>query len=141
MKKNVVSDALRTGLNKTPGKLARVVLWVLGAAVFFVFARYARYAKIDDFSGYKTSEMQILSGAIFGAIFAAAYAIQLRTGKKLPVYMHVLLGVITGLVLLAKISLLDYVSDDYDIFLSNWIYEYSQMSWKQGLGTYIPRCS
>ena len=138
MKKNVVSDALRTGLNKTPGKLARVVLWVLGAAVFFVFARYARYAKIDDFSGYKTSEMQILSGAIFGAIFAAAYAIQLRTGKKLPVYMHVLLGVITGLVLLAKISLLDYVSDDYDIFLSNWIYEYSQMSWKQGLGTYIP---
>ena len=29
------------------------------------------------------------------------------------------------------------MSDDYDIFLSNWIYEYSQMGWKEGLGRYI----
>ena len=122
MKKNVVSDALRTGLNKTPGKLARVLLWVLAVAVFFVFARYARYAKIDEFSGYKTSEMQVFSGVVFGAIFALSYAVQLRTGRRLPVYMHVLFGVLTGLILLAKISLLDYVSDDYDIFLANWIY-------------------
>lgn len=137
MKKNVVSDALRRGLNRTPGKLLRMLLWVLSVAVFFVFARYARYAKIDDFSGYKTAEMQVLSGVVFGAIFALSYAVQLRAGRKLPVYMHVLLAVITGAVLLGKISLLDYVSDDYDIFLSNWIYSYSQMGWKQGLGTYI----
>ena len=137
MKKNVVSDALRRGLNRTPGRLLRMLLWVLSVAVFFVFARYARYAKIDDFSGYKTAEMQVLSGVVFGAIFALSYAIQLRAGRKLPVYMHVLLAVITGTVLLGKISLLDYVSDDYDIFLSNWIYSYSQMGWKQGLGTYI----
>lgn len=137
MKKNVVSDALRSGLNKTPGKIARAVLWVLAVAVFFVFARYARYAKIDEFSGYKTSKMQMLSGVVFGVIFAAAYGVQLRAGRKLPVYMHVLLGVITGAILLGKISLLDYVSDDYDIFLSNWIYEYSKMGFKQGLGTYI----
>ena len=137
MKKNVVSDALRTGMNKQPGRLVRAVLWVLAVCVFFVFARYARYAKIDDFSGYKTSEMQIFSGVIFGVIYAVSYAVQLRAGRKLPVYMHVLLAVLTGLVLLAKISLLDYVSDDYDIFLANWIYEYSQMGWKEGLGTYI----
>ncbi|MBQ7885420.1 MAG: DUF2029 domain-containing protein [Clostridia bacterium] len=137
MKKNVMSDALRTGLNKTPARLARAVLWVLAVAVFFVFARYARYAKIDDFSGYKTSEMQVFSGVIFGAIFALSYGVQLRAGKRLPVYMHVLLAVLTGVILLGKISLLDYVSDDYDIFLSNWIYEYSQMGWKEGLGTYI----
>ena len=137
MKKNVVSDALRTGLNKTPGKLARVLLWVLAVAVFVVFARYARYAKIDDFSGYKVDEMQMFSGAVFGVIYALAYAVQLRAGRKMPVYMHVLLAVITGAILLGKISLLDYVSDDYDIFLSNWIYEYSKMGWKQGMGTYI----
>ena len=64
MKKNVVSDALRTGLNKTPCVLVRAVLWALAVAVFFVFARYARYAKIDEFSGYKTAEMQTLSGVI-----------------------------------------------------------------------------
>ncbi|MGN0775736.1 MAG: hypothetical protein ACI4MM_03565 [Candidatus Ventricola sp.] len=137
MKKNVVSDGLRTGLNRKPGTLVRIALLVLATAVFFVFARYARYAKIDDFSGYKTSQMQILSGVIFGAIFAVSYAVQLHTGKKLPVYMHILLAVITGAVLLGKISLLDYVSDDYDIFLSNWIYSYSQLGWKEGLGTYI----
>ena len=137
MKKNVVSDALRRGLNRTPGKLLRVLLWVLSVAVFFVFARYARYAKIDDFSGYKTAEMQMLSGVVFGAIFALAYAVQLRVGRKLPVYMHVLLAVITGATLLGKISLLDYVSDDYDIFLSTWIYSYSQLGFKQGMGTYI----
>ena len=137
MKKNVVSDALRTGLNRRPGRVLRLVLLVLATAVFFVFARYARYAKIDEFSGYKTGQMQVISGVIFAAIFAVSYAVQLRAGRKLPVYMHVLLAVLTGAVLLAKISLLDYVSDDYDIFLSNWIYEYSQMGWKEGLGRYI----
>ena len=137
MKKNVVSDALRTGLNKAPSRIGRILLWALATAVFFVFARYARYAKIDDFSGYKTSEMQVLSGVVFGAIFALAYGVQLRAGRRLPAYMHVLLAVITGTILLGKISLLDYVSDDYDIFLANWIYEYSQMSLKEGLGTYI----
>ena len=137
MKQNVVSDALRAGLKRTPGRAARLALWVLACAVFFVFARCARYAKIDEFSGYQTAEMQRLSGVIFTAIFAAAYAVQLRAGRRLPLSMHVLLAVITGAVLLAKISLLDYVSDDYDIFLSNWIYEYSQMGWKEGLGTYI----
>ena len=137
MKKNVFSDALRTGLNRRPGRVLRLVLLVLATAVFFVFARYARYAKIDEFSGYKTGQMQVISGVIFAAIFAVSYAVQLRAGRKLPVYMHVLLAVLTGAVLLAKISLLDYVSDDYDIFLSNWIYEYSQMGWKEGLGRYI----
>lgn len=137
MKKNAVSDALRAGLNRRPGRAARLALLVLATAVFFVFARYARYAKIDDFSGYKTGQMQIISGVIFAAIYAASYAVQLHTGRKLPVWMHILLAVITGAVLLGKISLLDYVSDDYDIFLSNWIYEYSQMGLKEGLGTYI----
>lgn len=137
MKRDWASDALRTGLNKRPGRAARAVLLLLATAVFFLFARYARYAKIDEFSGYKTGQMQILSGVIFSAIFAVSYAVQLRVGRRLPTYMHILLAVLTGAVLLGKISLLDYVSDDYDIFLSNWIYRYSQMGWKQGLGTYI----
>ena len=137
MKKDVVSSALRDGLNKTPGRLVRALEFLLGVAVFFVFARYARYAKIDEFTGLKTAEMQIFSGVIFSAIFALSFAIQLHVGKKLPVYMHVLLGVLTGAILLGKISLLDYVSDDYDIFLSHWIYNYSKLGFKEGLGTYI----
>lgn len=64
MKKDFVSDALRKGLNKEMPKAARVLLWVLSAAVFFVFARYARYAMIDEFSGYRTAELQILTAVV-----------------------------------------------------------------------------
>lgn len=137
MKKDFVSDALRCGLNKKPTAAVRALLWMLSAAVFFVFARYARYAKIDDFSGYRIAELQILTATVYTAIFALSYGIQTVVGKRLPVYVHILLAVITGAVLLGKISLLDYVSDDYDIFLSNWIYEYSLMDVKKGLGRYL----
>ena len=75
MNKNVVSDALRSGLGKKTNPLVRALELAVGAAVFFIFARYARYAKIDDFSGYKTSQMQMLSGVVFGASDARAGAV------------------------------------------------------------------
>ena len=137
MTKDFVSDALRSGLKKRPGKVTLAVLLVLSTAVFFVFARFARYALIDEFSGYRTGELAVITATAYTAIFALSYAIQLRVGRKLPVYMHLLTAFLTGLVILAKISLLDYVSDDYAIFLSDWIYDYSQMSLKQGLGWYL----
>ena len=137
MTKDFVSDALRRGLKKQPGKLLLAALFALSTAVFFVFARYARYALIDEFSGYRTGELAVITATAYTAIFALSYAIQLRVGRKLPVYMHVLTAFLTGLVILAKISLLDYVSDDYAIFLSDWIYDYSQMSIRQGLGWYL----
>ena len=137
MKKDFVSDALRRGLEKKPCAIARAAMLVLASAVFFAFARVARYALIDEFSGNDTGSLAMITAAMFTAIYAISYAVQLRTGRKLPAYMHVLLAVVTGAVLLGKISLLDYVSDDYDIFLSGWIYSYSQMGLKEGLGTYI----
>ena len=137
MTKDFVSSALRSGLEKKPCRILRICLWLLSAAVFFVFARYARYAMIDEFSGYRITELQIITALIYTALFALAYAVQLHEGREMPVYMHILLAVITGSVLLGKISLLDYVSDDYSIFLSNWIYDYSRMGIKEGLGTYI----
>ena len=137
MTKDFVSNALRSGLKKRPGKAMLVALFVLSTAVFFVFARYARYALIDEFSGDSIAELARLTATVYTAIFAVSYVIQLRVGRKLPVYMHVLTAFLTGLVILAKISLLDYVSDDYAIFLSDWIYDYSLMPMKQGLGWYL----
>ena len=137
MNRNFAGDALRRGLEKRPSALARAVMLVLAAAVFFVFARYARYAQIDEYSGTNTGGLAMITAAMYTAIYLVSYAVQLHTGRRLPVYMHVLLAFITGLVLLGKISLLDYVSDDYDIFLSGWIYSYSDMTIKQGLGWYI----
>jgi len=137
MTKNVVSDALRAGLEKNPGRIARICLWVLSTAVFFVFARYARYASMDDFNSAYLIRNTMVTAVSFTAIYAFSFAVQLRTGRSLPGYGHILLAVATGAVLLGKISLLDYISDDYSIFLSNWIYDYSQMGIRQGLGTYI----
>lgn len=137
MKKDFVSDALRRGLEKKPCAAVRAAMLVLAAAVFFVFARVARYAMIDEFSGNNTAGLAMITAAMFTVIYVISYAVQLHVGRKLPMYMHVLLAVVTGAVLLGKISLLDYISDDYEIFLSNWIYSYSQMGIKEGLGRYI----
>ena len=104
MNRNFAGDALRRGLEKRPSALARAVMLVLAAAVFFVFARYARYAQIDEYSGTNTGGLAMITAAMYTAIYLVSYAVQLHTGRRLPVYMHVLLAFITGLVLLGKIS-------------------------------------
>ena len=137
MTKNFVSDALRSGLEKKPPVLVRVLGVLLSVAVFYVFALNQRYAMIDEFSGYRMQELIRITAAAYTAIFAVSLCVQQLIARRQKVWMHLLLAVITGTVLLGKISLLDYVSDDYSIFLSGWIYQYSQMSLKEGLGTYI----
>ena len=137
MTKNFVSDALRSGLEKKPPVAVRVLLLLLATAVFYVFALNQRYAMIDEFAEYRMEELIRITAAVYTAIFAVSLSVQQVIARKQPGVMHLLLAVITGAVLLGKISLLDYVSDDYSIFLSGWIYEYSQMSLKEGLGTYI----
>lgn len=137
MTKDFADHALRTALERKPGRVARAVLLVLSAGVFLLFALHARYAMIDEFAGYRMEELIRTTAIVYTVIYALSFAVQLRAGRSLPLYMHVLLAVITGVVLLGKISLLDYVSDDYSIFLSGWIYDYSQMGIKEGLGSYL----
>lgn len=101
------------------------------------FAYHARYARLDEFAAFRLEELTRFTAGVFTALYAVTLLVQLRIGRKMPLGSQVLLSVLVGAILLAKISLLDYVSDDYDIFLSNWIYEYSEMGIKEGLGTYI----
>ena len=137
MTKDFVSDGLRSALKRQPGRAAKAALWALSIAVFYVFARCARYAKIDEFSGYRMDELITITAMVYTAIYAVSHGVQLGACRRMTLGVHVLLAVVTGAVLLGKISLLDYVSDDYSIFLSNWIYEYSQMGVREGLGRYI----
>ena len=137
MNKNVADDAMRGLLNRRMPAWARYVLVLLATAVFAVFAYHARYAKIDEFTGFRIEEMTRLIAGVLAVIYVLTVAVELHIGKKMNVGAQVMLCVIVGAILLAKVSLFDYVSDDYDIFLSNWIYEYSQLGIKQGLGTYI----
>lgn len=137
MKKDFVSEALRALLGKRCPPLARALLAAAATAVFYLFALNARYAILDDFASFQYDAFLRTIAVMFTAIFAVSACVQMSAGKKLPLYALVGLLVITGCVTLGKISLLDYVSDDYDIFLSDWIYSYSGMGIKEGLGTYI----
>ena len=137
MNRKPVSDALRRALGvRCPG-WARALLAVLATAVFALLAHSARYARIDEYAGFRYDEILMMTTVVFTAVFAVSAAVQMRVARRLPLYALLMLLCITGAVLLGKISLLDYVSDDYDIFLSGWIYSYTGMGIKEGLGTYI----
>ena len=137
MNKDFVSRPLRRALNARCPGWARVLLAVVATVIFAFFAHEARYAKMDDYADFRHAEILTITTVAFAAVFAVSAAVQMRAGRSLPLGALVLLLGITGAVLLGKISLLDYVSDDYDIFLSNWIYSYTDMGIRQGLGTYI----
>ncbi len=135
--RGTVSAVLRQTLDARCAAWVRFALWLVACAVFYAFAMHARYARIDEFAAYGVTRMTRITALAFTAIFAVSFAVQLHMGRRLSLGVQMLLALVTGAVLLGKISLLDYVSDDYDIFLSNWIYSYSQMSIREGLGTYI----
>ena len=137
MKKDTVSALLRRALGRKSAWPVQLVLWLASCAVFYVFALHARYALIDEFGASGVERMTALTARVFVAIYAVTLAAQLRIGRRASVGVQVLVAIVTGAILLGKISLLDYVSDDYDIFLSDWIYSYQQMSIREGLGTYI----
>ena len=137
MNREPVSNALRRALNTRCPGWVRALLVVLATAVFALLAHAARYAMIDEYADFRHDEILMITTVVFAAVFAVSAAVQMRTARRLPLYALLMLLCITGVVLLGKISLLDYASDDYDIFLSNWIYSYTGMGIREGLGTYI----
>lgn len=137
MNREPVSNALRRALNTRCPGWVRALLVALATAVFALLAHAARYAMIDEYADFRHDEILMITTVIFAAVFAVSAAVQMRTARRLPLYALLMLLCITGAVLLGKISLLDYASDDYDIFLSNWIYSYTGMGIREGLGTYI----
>ena len=137
MNKNFADDALRGLLGRRVPAWARYVLVLLATAVFAVFAYHARYAKIDEFTGFRAEELIRFTTVVLAALYALTAAVALHIGRRLNFGAQALFCVVIGVILLAKVSLFDYVSDDYDIFLSGWIYSYSQMGIKEGLGSYI----
>lgn len=137
MTKDFPSEVLRGALGRRPAPWLRAVLAVASTAVFFLFAYYARYATLDLYGSYQMDELKLMTAVMFTLPYAVLIGVQMRFARSQPLSVLLLLSVITGAVLLAKISLLDYVSDDYSIFLNDWISSYTQMGIRQGLGTYI----
>ena len=137
MTKDYPSEMLRGALQRKAAPWLRAALLAVGTAVFFVFALHARYATLDNYGSWQMDQLLLMTAVMFTAVFALSYGVQLRFAKSQPLFVCLLLGAVTGAVVLAKVSLLDYVSDDYTIFLNDWISSYTQMGIREGLGSYI----
>ena len=137
MTKDYPSEMLRGALQRKAAPWLRAALLAVGTAVFFVFALYARYATLDNYGSWQMDQLLLMTAVMFSSVFALSYGVQLRFAKSQPLFVCLLLGAVTGAVVLAKVSLLDYVSDDYTIFLNDWISSYTQMGIREGLGSYI----
>ena len=132
-----IDDGCLSLLQKKLNAMGRILLALIACTVFFFVACGMRYAQIDGYySGDPTSRIRFTAG-LFTLVFALALAIQLRIGRDLPLWALLLTAAVTGCVLLAKISLLDYESDDYQIFLTRWMYLYQGLGVKEGLGRYV----
>ena len=137
MTKDYPSEMLRGALNRKAAPWMRALLLAVSTAVFFGFAWHARYATLDSYGSWQMDELLLMTAVMFTAVFALSFGVQQRFARSQPLSVCLLLAVVTGAVVLAKVSLLDYVSDDYTIFLNNWISEYAQMGIREGLGSYI----
>ena len=137
MTKDYPSEMLRGALQRKAAPWLRAALLAVGTAVFFAFALHARYATLDNYGSWQMDQLLLMTAVMFTAVFALSYGVQLRFAKSQPLFVCLLLGAVTGAVVLAKVSLLDYVSDDYTIFLNDWISSYTQMGIREGLGSYI----
>ena len=130
-------DGLVRLLERKTNPAARAALLLLACVCFYAAACGARYAQIENYFGGDPTEKIRFTAAVYTCIYALSLLAQLRMGRRLPFWALALTAAVTGCVLLAKISLLDYESDDYQIFLTNWIYSYQNLGLKEGLGRYL----
>lgn len=137
MTADIVSDGIRACLKKKASYIVILGLFILSVCVFFYIAMQQRYALIDDFTGIHQTEYIRITSIAFTCVFAITCLFEIGEMKRISLFYILTVFLLTGLVVLGKISLLDYQSDDYEIFLSNWIYEYSEMPLWRAFGTYI----
>ena len=74
MNKNFADDALRGLLGRRVPAWARYALVLLATAVFAVFAYHARYAKIDEFTGFRAEELIRFTTVVLAALYALTAA-------------------------------------------------------------------
>ena len=130
-------DKIRGALKKTVGWIPLIVLVLLSTGIFYYTAIQQRYAVVDELTSFKQAEFIRITAISFVCVFAVTALFQLRELKRLSLFQIILALLVTGLIILGKISLLDYQSNDYEIFLSGWIYEYTQLPLWNAIGTYI----
>ena len=118
----VFDDKIRDILKKNVGWITLAVMAMLSVGIFFGVARVQRYAVVEDLTSFKQAEFIQITAVSFTFVFAITVLFQLREMKRLSIFNVILALLVTGLIILGKISLLDYQSTDYEIFLSEWIY-------------------
>ena len=131
LKKDWLDDKLRQGVDGRVHWAVAAAIYAIATAVFAYFAYNARYATFDTFNARDLPGLLTAVTVMFTTLYAAALAVQffiLQRGRAVAA-IYLMAALITGLSLLGKISLLDYVSE--------WIWMMSEESLRGALGLYL----
>lgn len=134
---DILDDGIRNVLRKRSGKIFLAILVIVSAAIFYFTALKQRYVMIDEFTGIHQAEYVRITAIFFTCVFAITCLFELGELRRLPAIYALAAMLMTALIVLGKVSLLDYQSNDYEIFLSSWVYEYSLLSIPKALGAFV----
>ena len=116
----------------------RLVLLALDVLVILAFAALMMTRSMAQLEGAGAS-----SCAATVALLCLPLAVMLffagRVGRSRgdSLLAHVLLGGVCAAAMLARVSFLDHVSSDYEIYLSDWMAQFAQRSFREGMETNI----
>jgi Gpi18-like mannosyltransferase len=137
--------ALRRLLDGRVKAIPTIALWILASALFFVIARNCRYEYVDlNYPPKDGPWMYNALGGWFGALFAVTLAglFWKLYRAKASTALYIILGAVWMCTLIVRISLMDYLSGDYDDFLSGWVWYMQDNSFSTvmsaNFGDYMP---
>ena len=139
LKKDWLDDKLRQGVDGRVHWAVAAAIYAIATAVFAYFAYNARYATFDTFNARDLPGLLTAVTVMFTTLYAAALAVQffiLQRGRAVAA-IYLMAALITGLSLLGKISLLDYVSRTLSLLPEKWIWMMSEESLRGALGLYL----
>ena len=120
-------SGLRNLLIHTPSRLA---LWLLDAAVVLAFAALMMTRTLGQLAG-----AGIFSRLLTVAMLCLPLLVMLRFAAKCggSLLNHALLGGVCAAAMLARVSFIDRVSSDYDLYLSGWMEQFASGSFSDAM--------
>jgi len=131
---NVLSradDALRAGLL---GKPAKWQLALLDVCVLACFAGLLMTRTLSQLAGAATSaRLAAVAMLLVPLGIMLRFANRAGESRETGFIAHVLLAGACAAAMLARVSFIDHVSSDYDIYLSDWLAQFDSLSFSEGM--------
>ncbi len=119
-----VDAKLRGWLDGSTGWVQIGVFGALVVAAFYVIAGNCRYEICDTYSPYEVEGLVRTIANLFTGLFAITLVglfVKMKR-QKASTALFILMAAVWVCTMIVRISLLDFVSGDYEEFLSGWVY-------------------